>query len=209
MPVTKDTEPFLRCARVYADLVHTLRPQDWGRPGLGQWDVRALVGHTTRALTTVVDYLAAPQPPADDVITAPEYLARFVGSADKDAADRDVAERGRVAGADLGADPARRVTELLDAVAQALAGAPAGRLVATRFGTLALGEYLRTRTFEVVVHGLDIARAVGAPLDAVPAEGVAAALELAAETAVRSERGATVLLALTGRAPLPAGFSLL
>ena len=25
----------------------------WGRPGLGEWDVRALVGHTSRSLLTV------------------------------------------------------------------------------------------------------------------------------------------------------------
>ena len=25
----------------------------WDRPGLGEWDVRALVGHTSRALLTV------------------------------------------------------------------------------------------------------------------------------------------------------------
>ena len=32
----------------------------WDRPGLGDWDVRALVGHTSRSLLTVETYLARP-----------------------------------------------------------------------------------------------------------------------------------------------------
>ncbi|MBM0259661.1 hypothetical protein JNW89_26115, partial [Micromonospora sp. 4G55] len=32
----------------------------WSRPGLGDWDVRALVGHTSRSLSTVEEYLARP-----------------------------------------------------------------------------------------------------------------------------------------------------
>src|SRR3954453_13442881 len=32
----------------------------WQRPGLGEWDVRALVGHTSRSLLTVEMYLARP-----------------------------------------------------------------------------------------------------------------------------------------------------
>ena len=31
----------------------TLVGDRWGRPGLGEWDVRALVGHTSRSLLTV------------------------------------------------------------------------------------------------------------------------------------------------------------
>ena len=30
----------------------------WHRPGLGEWDVRALVGHTNRSFLTVETYLA-------------------------------------------------------------------------------------------------------------------------------------------------------
>ena len=37
----------------FAALVEELRPHHWTRPGLGVWDVRALVGHTHRALLTL------------------------------------------------------------------------------------------------------------------------------------------------------------
>ena len=67
-----------------------------------------------------------------------------------------------------------------------------------------LGEYLRTRTFELVVHGLDIGAASGvdpgfarAPL--VDATG------LAAEVAVLTGRGPDLLLAMTGTSSAAAG----
>ncbi|MDQ0096006.1 hypothetical protein [Paeniglutamicibacter psychrophenolicus] len=43
------------------------------QPGLGEWDVRALVGHTSRALLTVETYLARPAQ-AVDVASAAEYF---------------------------------------------------------------------------------------------------------------------------------------
>lgn len=204
-----ETELYLRSARAYIDVVRAVGDDDWSRPALGEWDVRDLVGHTTRALTTVVEYLATPEPAAGDVITAPEYYIRFATSADRAAADRAVAERGRLAGADLGDDPVSRVSSLVDEAERALAGVAGGRLVATRFGSLRLEEYLRTRTFELVVHGLDLTRALGAPAALVPPAGVAAALELAVQTAALSETGPQVLAALTGRGGLPPGFSVL
>ena len=32
----------------------------WDAPGLGEWDVRSLVGHTSRSLLTVETYLGRP-----------------------------------------------------------------------------------------------------------------------------------------------------
>ncbi|MBD8061220.1 maleylpyruvate isomerase N-terminal domain-containing protein [Oceanitalea stevensii] len=200
---------YLDTARAYTRLVALVRPEDWQRPALGVWDVRALVGHTTRALTTVVDYLAVPEPEEGaDVLTAPEYFAAFAASPDKAAADDAVAARGHAAGVELGHDPAARTVELTGEVARALDGLPVQRLVATRFGHLRLEEYLRTRTFELVVHGLDLTRALDLP-GVLPSPAVAGALELATQTAVASGHGPQVLAALTGRAPLPPGFGVL
>src|SRR5204863_1144842 len=89
--------------------VHTaaLVGDRWDRPGLGEWDVRALVGHTSRALLTVETYLARPAA-AVDVASAPDYYraTRAV------AADPAVAARGRDAGIALGSDPAATVAEI-------------------------------------------------------------------------------------------------
>ena len=46
------TEWFVRMTALVGDR--------WSRPGLGEWDVRALVGHTSRSLLTVEMYLARP-----------------------------------------------------------------------------------------------------------------------------------------------------
>lgn len=38
-------EHFAEAAQAYADLVAAIRPDQWNGPGLGEWDLRALVGH--------------------------------------------------------------------------------------------------------------------------------------------------------------------
>ena len=72
-------------------------------------------------------------------------------------------------------------------------------LVTTALGGMRLRQYLPTRTFELVVHGLDIARAAGLPTPAYSAGLLTTVLELAAAAAVLGGRGPDVLLALTGR----------
>ncbi|MBW8710121.1 MAG: hypothetical protein JF631_03275 [Mycobacterium sp.] len=115
-------------------------------------------------------------------------------------------ERGRQAGRDLGDHPSVVVDGL---VSRALAdiedsGDP---LIAVIGGAgIRLHTYLPTRTFELAVHGLDIARAVGIPLE-LPADVVEQALVLAARIAAAEGHGEAVLLALTGRGPLPVSFS--
>ena len=79
----------------------------WDRPGLGEWDVRALVGHTSRALLTVETYLA--RPAADvDIASACGYFRATRAAATGPA----VAARGREAGTALGSDPAAAVAEI-------------------------------------------------------------------------------------------------
>ena len=79
-------------------------------------------------------------------------------------------------------------------------------MVDTAAGGMRVSDYLPTRTFELTVHCLDIARATG--LDFVPpAEALADTLALASASALRQGHGVDVVLALTGRQPLPAGAS--
>jgi hypothetical protein len=196
---------FATAAETVADLVDRLDADVWDRAGLGVWDVRALVGHTSRSLITVTTYLDQPASTAR-VRTADEYYAviasgEIPGSTDAEA----VAERGRQAGAQLGDDPAAAFRALVGpAVATARAADP-DAVVETITGGTRVGAYLPTRTFELVVHGLDIAAATGASVEFVP-EAVIDSLGLAAVIAVRQGHGATVLRALTGRQALPDGF---
>src|SRR5207244_8819785 len=96
---TDAAEWFIRTAALVGDR--------WNRPGLGEWDVRALVGHTSRSLLTVETYLARPAA-AVEVASAADYF-RAIRAA---AADPAAAARGRAAAAALGADPAAAVAEI-------------------------------------------------------------------------------------------------
>jgi uncharacterized protein (TIGR03083 family) len=185
----------------FVDLLDRVSPDAYDGPGLGEWDLRALVGHTARSLVTVQTYLDRPAETAT-VGSAADYYALATSTADPAA----VVERGRAAGAALGEDPAGHVRALAGAVLAKVSGFGLDHVLETIAGPMRLDDYLPTRTFELVVHGLDIARATGLPA-AYPMEVLEQATALAATLAVRSGRGEDLLLAMTGRTPLPNGFS--
>ena len=175
----------------------------WDQPGLGEWDVRALVGHTSRSLLTVETYLARPAATVE-VASAADYFRATRAAA----ADPAVAARGRDAGAALGADPAAAVAEIAARVIALVDARDGTELVTTIAGGMRLADYLPTRTFELAVHTADLAAALGLPLD-VPATAAAQALQLVADLAVADGLAGPLLLAATGRPGLPPGFSVL
>ena len=59
-------QTFAAAARAVRDTVARIPQDAWGGPGLGEWTLRDLVGHTSRSLVTVIDYLA--RPVADEVV---------------------------------------------------------------------------------------------------------------------------------------------
>jgi hypothetical protein len=175
----------------------------WSRPGLGEWDVRALVGHTSRSLLTVESYLARPAATVE-VASAGDYFRATRAAA----ADPAVAARGRDAGAALGSDPAAAVAEIAERVLPLVGSRDGTELLTTIAGGMRLADYLPTRTFELAVHTTDLATALEEPLD-VPATAAVQALRVLADLAVSDGRAGPLLLALTGRTGLPAGFSVL
>lgn len=52
----------------------------WDGPGLGEWDLRALVGHTSRSLITVSTYLKTTAE-REDITTPHGYYAQVSPSA--------------------------------------------------------------------------------------------------------------------------------
>jgi len=224
---TENRRCFAAAAEGFVELVGEVRPDQWTLPGLGTWDVRSLVGHGARALSTIESYLA--QPVSGPALTDPvEYFLAVLGDhdesdhdeSDHDESDHDesdererrdaaIAERGRRHGAELGDDPAGSVRALAGRVLDLVDATTDTALLATPAGAMTLGGYLPTRTFELAVHSLDLARA----LDIVPppalAPAVAASCRLAGALGARRRHAADILLLLTGRSPLPAGVSVL
>jgi len=185
---------YLEAAGSFVDLVVSL-PRSLSGPGLGEWDLRSLVGHTARSLVTVSEYLRRPAPSVE-VETAADYVAGLAEAAN----DAGVTRRGVEAGERLGDDPAGAVRLLLDAATADLARARPDQLVTTYAGGMRLRDYLPTRSFELVVHCLDIAAAVPTRWTP-PAAALSEAVHLAAEVAVRRGEGTLLLRLVTDREP--------
>jgi uncharacterized protein (TIGR03083 family) len=202
--VTDPVSTFALAAHSFAALVHDIPAERWDGPGLGEWDLRALVGHASRSLITVSAYLKTAAE-HEDVASPEDYYAQIHDYASKLGA-ADIVERGRQAGRDLGNDPAATIDGLVSQVVGELADA--GDPLISVIGGLGirLGNYLPTRTFELAVHGLDIARAVDISF-APPPDVLEDATVLAARIAAAEGHGEAVLMALTGRSGLPPSFS--
>lgn len=199
---------FEAAAAVFVKTVAQIGCSEWDQPGLGDWTVRALVGHASRAFSTIETYLGAAQ--NGDAVRLDEAVAYFRAAREALSDPGAVAERGRQAGAALGDEPFNAVRSLAERVVRLVAETPNEADVTTPIGTMTLVTYLPTRTFELAVHGLDIARAIGVDIDVDLGEPILASLELATQLAgEKVDLTAPLLLALTGRISLPVGFSLL
>lgn len=195
---------FAAAAAWASEVVGAVPDLAWDEQGLGEWSMRSLVGHTSRALLTVEQYLSAVAD-EEELRSAEEYYERVGSLPGADPAV--VLQRGVDAGIALGAAPADEFAAIAERVAARLHGVD-DRLIATIAGGIMLSDYLPTRVFELVVHGLDIARAAGLHAEP-PRDCLARTLELGTSLAQRSGRGSQLLMALTGRVELPAGFTVL
>lgn len=198
-------EHYRLAAHAFAAVTQDLQPNDWVKPALGVWTVRDLTGHASRALTTVQTYLDPSR--TTNHPDLPDAAAYFRTARAVLADPAAVADRGRRAGAALGADPVTAVAGLAERVVALVERSEDNALVTTPVGTMTLIEYLPSRTFELSVHTLDLAAAAGLTPPAGLAGPIVGSLMLAVELAATDAHAAEVLLALTGRRPMPPGFS--
>src|SRR5262249_27426130 len=133
---------FDQAAGFFVETLSRVGPQQWEQPGLGQWSVRDLVGHTSRSLLTVESYLG--HPAGGEALAAPaDYFVKALASIGDPQA---VAQRGRDAGAALGADPIQAVRDIAARVSALVARSNERDLVGTPVGDMHLVDYLPTRT---------------------------------------------------------------
>ncbi|HEY5230140.1 MAG TPA: maleylpyruvate isomerase family mycothiol-dependent enzyme [Galbitalea sp.] len=199
------TTDFETAAQSFLDLVAGVKVSQWDEPALGVWDVRSLVGHTARAILVVEQYLLDDPAASVTAADAETYYVEVLGTyTDNDA----IAARGVEAGKALNENSGAEFEAALGRAVALIAENDPDRIVAVGPIGIPLGEYLRTRVFELVVHGMDIAKATNQP-HGIPSHVVANVADLAARVAVRKGDGEDILFALTGRRPLRPRYSIL
>lgn len=122
MTAQSEIGPFASAATAFARLVRDIPETAWDGPGLGEWDLRSLVGHPSIALSSAGAYLKAPAE-REDVASAADYYAlvhKFASSAEATTGNE---EAGRRAGIELGVDPAAAIDSLVEHALSDLAGA--------------------------------------------------------------------------------------
>ncbi|MFZ4810113.1 MAG: maleylpyruvate isomerase N-terminal domain-containing protein [Ilumatobacteraceae bacterium] len=163
---------------------------DWEAPGIGEWTVRELAGHTLRAYTTIETYLDGPPIIDADVASPSAYFRTALATPGVHDA---VAQRGRDAAVGLD-DPvgvaettAARVIELIRSVDPA-------HVVESLAGRMSFTDYLVTRVVELTIHTTDLQVAAAFPVF-IPATAAGVVLT----TIVAMSDPATIVRALTGR----------
>lgn len=201
---------FRRAVDGFVELVDAVPLDRLDDPALGSWNVQDLIGHASRALSTIESHCGR-EGGGPHIDGPAEYFSVAGGAPPGSEArrlrDESIAERGKESGAALGDHPAEGVRALAERVTTLVDRSDDQTPVATPVGQMTLGGYLPTRTFELVVHGLDLAAALDLPVPEVFGPAIAASTMLAGEVAASHSEASRVLLALCGRHGLPSTFS--
>jgi hypothetical protein len=199
--VNRTFEPFLDAAAAAAGLL--ARPevaQHWDLDSvLERCPVSALSGHLLRALTTVGSYLES-SPSGEDPISAGEYFARLVTSDIDTPANQAIRARGAEMAAGGPAEVANLARATCGQLSERLASADPGRLMKVAGAlVMTVGEYLKTRVVEIVVHGDDLAVSVGVAFGPVSPDATGMAISTLVDVARVRHGDLPVLRALARR----------
>jgi hypothetical protein len=189
------------------EVVSQIDDTKWEEPALGDWDLRSLLGHTGRAMSTVEAYLLQFDSGVLPWLKSPSdyFRAAKAGLSDPQA----VLDRGKAAGLALGVNPKGAIIELADRGRAAMLGAGPDATVTTPVGKMRLDDYLPTRTFELALHSVDIAAVLNLEIPEVLQQPIYSSLELAIRLLDGLDSTLLVLSAITGRRGIEKGFSIL
>jgi uncharacterized protein (TIGR03083 family) len=143
-----------------SQLVLGLPEENFAKPTrLPEWNVKELLGHMTRGVNRINEFLDAPAPPASDTDSI-SYWTRFDPVTDS----AGVAERGKAVAAEY--ESGQQLAAAWDETWRRATGRAATedrtRLVEVSWGpALTLDEYVKTRVLEITVHRMDMEHALG------------------------------------------------
>lgn len=190
---TETLAAFREAAHWWRSLVGGVDDHQWDLMALGEWTVRELVAHGARAFKTVAEYATGEPKDETRIGTAAEYFRIVLA---EQTPHVHIANRAR--------KEAREETDWISATDQAWAAA---ELVVSKrsgdadmhlfVGEMALSQYLATRIVELVVHGTDLAEAIGIPSPP-PMAAARVAIDVLLDLSSSEDRG-SILRLLTGR----------
>ncbi len=149
---------FSMACQQFKEEVSLITPIDWEKPGLGNWDVKSLVGHAFRALTTLENYLEGTAPSSKTLKNAASYF--IIANLSDPKVNEGIEKRGIESAQMLGDDPISKIEESISKVDSLLLSVDSHTLLNTPFGAMDILDYLDTRSFELVVHSLDISKVI-------------------------------------------------
>ncbi|MCB0951838.1 MAG: maleylpyruvate isomerase N-terminal domain-containing protein [Microthrixaceae bacterium] len=191
---------FSEASRFVMDLADGIDESRWGDPGVGDWTVAELCVHISRAGSTISDYAA--EPAERTVMSSTDYYLVVLADASIHSA---VAERTKAQAAEVSEPIPEFLRSVFEQAEQTMQRTPSSAVLGSRAGGITLEDYLPTRVTELVVHGIDLADALGCEPE-VPATAMAVTLETLADLSMHRPdvlAPADVVRALTGRGNLP------
>ena len=197
-------ETYLEAGDYFVSIVDSIEIDAFDAPALGEWCVRDLVGHTYRSFTTVLSYSAVPSDKVDFERPV-DYFLRLLSS---DVNHGHIAERGRAAGLEIIEDPKMMVRGFAMYVKNKLEELSDDHIMGTLTGGMRLIDYLPTRTFELIIHTMDLTKALGGE-SSPPRRGMETTLQMIGQLALNRGYAQDLILSSTGRDGLARGFTVL
>ena len=197
-------ETYLEAGDYFVSIVDSIEIAAFDAPALGEWCVRDLVGHTYRSFTTVLSYSAVPSDKVDFERPV-DYFLRLLSS---DVNHGHIAERGRAAGLEIIEDPKMMVRGFAMYVKKKLEELSDDHIMGTLTGGMRLIDYLPTRTFELIIHTMDLTKALGVE-SSPPRRGMETTLQMIGQLALNRGYAQDLILSSTGRDGLARGFTVL
>lgn len=185
---------FRESAHWWRSLVGGVDDHQWDLMGLGEWTVRELVAHGARAFKTVAEYASGEVKDPTRIDSAAQYFRIVLAEQTPHVHIANRARKEAREDADW-VEATDRYWGEAELVVSKLPGTTDLHLFV---GEMALSQYLATRAVELVVHGTDLAEAIGIPSPP-PRSGSRVAIEVLLDLAAADDQASVVRL-LTGRA---------